>query len=314
MQYGPRVAATAVYLQNAHFLPEQRLAEVFQDLFRMPVCAATLAGMTRKAAQGWQGFTEWMRDLLVRAGGVKHLDETGFRIGGQTQWLHVLSTPWLTFYRTSAQRGSLLEGLRGILVHDHSASYFKVKGVLHAMCNAHHLRELEALAELDGEAWARAMQQLLRRANRAVWIAREQGKALPRSLLERIERRYDQLVREALAQHQALPALPSGRRGRKKRRPGHNLALRLRDRRESVLRFVRDERVPFTNNQAEQDLRMMKLRMKISGGFRSEQGARDFATLRSVLSTARKQGLNRIEVLLQGPAALLAKVESQPSH
>ncbi len=314
VQYGPRVAATAVYLQNAHFLPEQRLAEVFQDLFRRPVCAATLAGLTRKAAQGWQGFTEWLRDLLVRAGGVKHLDETGFRIGGQTQWLHVLSTPWLTFYRTSAQRGSLLEGLRGILVHDHWASYFKVKGVLHAMCNAHHLRELEALAELDGEAWARAMQQLLRRAKRAVWIAREQGQALPRSLLERIERRYEQLVREALAQHQALPALPSGRRGRKKRRAGHDLALRLRDRRESVLRFVRDARVPFTNNQAEQDLRMMKLRMKISGGFRSEQGARDFATLRSVLSTARKQGLNRIEVLLEGPTALLAKVESQPSH
>ena len=192
---------------------------------------------------------------------MKHLDETGFRIGGKTQWLHVLSTPWLTFYRTSAQRGSLLEGLQGILVHDHWASYFKVKGVLHAMCNAYHLRELEALAELDGEVWARAIQQLLRRANRAVWIAREQGQALPRSLLERIERRYEQLVREALAQRQALPALPSGRRGRKKRRPGHNLALRLRDRRESVLRFVRDERVPFTNNQAEQDLRMMKLRM-----------------------------------------------------
>lgn len=121
-------------------------------------------------------------------------------------------------------------------------------------------------------------------------------------------------MREALAQHEALPALPSGRRGRKKRRLGHNLALRLRNRRASVLRFLSDDRVPLTNNQAEQDLRMMKLRMKISGGFRSEQGARDFATLRSVLSTARKQGLNRIDVLLQGPAALWAKVESQPSH
>ena len=137
VQYGPRVAATAVYLQNAHFLPEQRLAEVFQDLFRVAVCAATLAGMSRKAAQGWQGFTERVRDLLVSAEGVKHLDETGFRIGGRTQWLHVLSTARLTFYRTSAQRGSLLEGLRGILVHDHWASYFKIKRVLHAMCNAY---------------------------------------------------------------------------------------------------------------------------------------------------------------------------------
>ena len=107
VQYGPRVAATAVDLQNAHFLPEERLAEVFQDLFWMPVCAATLAGMIRKAAQGWQGFTERVRDLPVSAGGVKHLDETGFRIGGKTQWLHVLSRPWLMFYRTSAQRGSL---------------------------------------------------------------------------------------------------------------------------------------------------------------------------------------------------------------
>ncbi len=140
------------------------------------------------------------------------------------------------------------------------------------------------------------MQQLLRRANRAVWMARERGLALPRSLLERIERRYDQLVGEALP---PLRLAKPGRRGRKKRRPGHNLGLRLRDRRESVLRFLTDGTVPFTNNQAEQDLRMMKLRMKISGGFRSEQGAKDFATLRSVLSTARKQGRNRIEALLQ---------------
>ena len=315
VQYGERIAATAVYLQNAHFLPEERLAEVFDDLFGVAVCAATLAGMTRKAAERWRAFTERVRDLLVQAPGVKHLDETGFRIGGRTQWLHVLSTPWLTFYRTSPRRGSVLEGLRGILVHDHWATYFTLERVLHALCNAHHLRELEALAKLDREAWARRMQQLLVRANRAVGIAREQGKAvLPRSLLDRIVGRYDQLVREGLAHHEALPALPSGRRGRKKRRAGHNLALRLRDRRDAVLRFLNDFRVPFTNNQAEQDVRMMKLRMKISGGFRSEQGAKDFATLRSVLSTARKQGLNRLEVLLRGPDALWAKVESQTSH
>ncbi len=199
VQYGPRVAATAVYLQNAQFLPEERLAEVFRDLFQVALCAATLAGMTRKAAQCWQGFTHRVRDLRVSAAGVKHLDETGFRIAGRTQWLHVLSTPRLTCYRTSAQRGSLLEGLKGILVHAHWASYCKVPGVLHSMCNAHHLRELQALVEIDGENWARRMQQLLRRANRAVWMARERGLALPRSLLERIERRYDQLVGEALA-------------------------------------------------------------------------------------------------------------------
>ena len=197
--YGARVAATVVYLQNAQFLPEDRLAEVLQDLFGVAICTATLAGITRKAAQCWRGFTERVRDLLVSADGVKHLDETGFRIAGKTQWLHVLSTPWLTFYRTNAQRGSLLQGLKGILVHAHWASYCKIPGVLHSMWNAHHLRELEALAGIDGEDWARRMQQLLRRANRAVWSARERGLRLPRSLLERSGRRYDQLVGEALA-------------------------------------------------------------------------------------------------------------------
>ena len=135
------------------------------------------------------------------------------------------------------------------------------------------------------------------------------GNGRPRALVEQIQRRYDQWVGEALAYHEAQPPLrppQKGRRGRKKRRPGHNLALRLRDRKQDVLRFVSDPGVPFTNNQAEQDLRMMKLRMKISGGFRSEQGAQDFATLRSVLSTARKQGRNRVEALLQGPEVLLA--------
>ena len=313
VQYGPRLAALAVYLQTAQFLPEERLAEVLRDLFGVALCTATLAAMVRQAAARWRGCTERVRDLLVSAAGVKHLDETGFRIAGRTQWLHVLSTQGLTFYRTSAQRGSLLAGLQGILVHDHWASYFTLEGVLHGLCNAHHLRELQALVEFGQEDWAARMQRLLRRANRVVRRARERGIALPRSLLERIERRYDRLVREALAYHEALPPLARGRRGRPKRRPGHNLALRLQKRRASVLRFLHDPSVPFTNNQAEQDLRMMKLRMKISGGFRSEQGARDFATLRSVLSTARKQGLNCIEALLHGPDALLAQVESQLS-
>ena len=313
VQYGARLVATAVYLQTAQFLPEERLAEVLRDLFGVALCTATLAGMVRQTAVRWRGFTQRVRDLLVSAPGVKHLDETGFRIAGRTQWLHVLSTPWLTFYRTSAKRGSLLAGLKGILVHDHWAPYFTLEGVLHGLCNAHHLRELQALVEFGKEDWAARMQRLLGRANRVVLRARERGIELPRSLLERIERRYDRLVREAVAYHEALPALARGRRGRPKRRPGHNLALRLQKRRAAVLRFLHDPSVPFTNNQAEQDLRMMKLRIKISGGFRSEQGAQDFATLRSVLSTARKQGLNCIDALLRGPDVLLAQVESQPS-
>ena len=309
-QYGPRLAATAVYLQNFHFLPEDRLAELLRELFDVTLCAATVAAMTGKAAERWRGFAERIGAWIGTVARVKHLDETGFRICGRTQWLHVLCTPLLTFYRTSARRGAVGEGLTGCLVHDHWASYFRLGGVLHGLCNAHHLRELQALVKIDKEAWARRMQRLLRRAARAVRIAQEKGVPLPRSLLERIRRRYDRLLEEALAYHRGLEPLASGKRGRKKRRPGHNLALRLRDRKASALRFLTDFEVPFTNNLAEQDLRMMKLRMKISGGFRSAQGARDFATLRSVLSTARKQGWNAIEALLTPPEELFARLQS----
>ena len=305
-QYGPRIQAMAVYLQNWHLLPEDRLAELFADLHGVPISAATLAGMTRQAADLWRDCSERLRDLLVGADGAKHLDETGFRIGGRGQWLHVLCTPWLTFFRTSERRGSLLDGFRGCLVHDHWKPYFKVPDVLHALCNAHHLRELQALAELDGEAWASPLQQLLRSAGEAARIAREEGFALQPELIAWFEQQYDHWVAAALEYHEGLEPLPrAGPKGRPKRRPGHNLALRLRDYKTETLRFLHDPGVPFTNNQAERDLRMMKLRMKISGAFRSERGAQDFATLRSVLSTAQKQGRNRIEALLQGPAVLL---------
>ena len=309
VQYGPRVTATAVYLQNAQFLPEERLAEVMQDLFGAPLCAATLANMTAKAAQLWRGFSERERELLTAGPGVQHLDETGFRIRGKTQWLHVIGTRWLTSYRTSPRRGAMPSGLKGCLVHDHWGPYFTLPGVVHAMCNAHHLRELQALVEIDKEVWAGQLQPLLRLAHRVVRRARQRDMPLRPWLVASIEARYDKLLRKALEYHESQPVLRApqrGRRGRKKRRPGHNLALRLEKRRESVLRFLHDPTVPFTNNLAEQDLRMMKLRMKISGCFRSEQGARDFATLRSVLSTAGKQGWNRFETLLRGPEAALA--------
>ncbi len=297
VQYGPRIQAMAVYLQNWHLLPEDRLAELFRDLHGVDISAATLANITRQAADSWRACSERIRDLLVAADGPKHLDETGFRITACGQWLHVICTRWLTFYRTSERRGSLLEGLRGCLVHDHWKPYFTVPDVQHALCNAHHLRELEALAEIDGEAWARPMQDLLRMASRAAGIATEEGWTLPPELVAWFEQRYDRWVAEGLE-----PLRPAGK-GRKGR-PEHNLALRFRDFRTETLRFLHEPGVPFTNNHAERDLRMMKLRMKISGAFRSAQGTANFATLRRVLSTAQKQGRNRIEALMQGPAVV----------
>ena len=193
-----------------------------------------------------------MRDH-VAAAPVKHMDETGFRIGGKTQWLHIASTALLTFYRVSAKRGSLLANVVGIVVHDHWHPYYTLKGVLHALCNAHHLRELKALVEIEKEDWARRMQRLLRRTCHAVNLARAQGIPLRPELIALIERRYDAIVANGLAFHEAQPALAKTRpRGRPPRRVGHNLLLRLSTRKPDVLRFLTDPRCrsPTTSRSA----------------------------------------------------------------
>lgn len=218
-------------------------------------------------------------------------------------------TTWLSFYWTAPKRGRLLEGLRGIVVPDHWKPYYTLQGVLHALCNAHHLRELQALIEIEKEPWARRMQHLLRRAGQAVNRAREREESLKPSLVNRFRRRYEAILAEGLTFHEAHPPLAiSGRRGRPRRRTGHNLLLRLSTRQDDVLRFLSDPRVPFTNNLTEPAARMMKLRQKISAGFRSESGARDFAVIRSLIATAKKQGWNILDTLTQSPAVLLSKL------
>jgi transposase len=320
VQYGPTITAFVLYLLHYQLLPEDRLAELMADLFGAKLAAATIARMSRAGAARLQDFVAAVRDLVTGAA-VKHMDETGFRIAATTQWLHVACTALLTFYRVAAKRGSLLANVTGIVVHDHWKPYYTMPNVSHALCNAHHLRELQALIDLDKEEWARKMQVLLRRAAHAVTLARERDggvkpRLLTKRLIARFERRYDAIVAEGLAFHEAQAPLQSGprarpaaqtkgrKRGRKPRRTGHNLLLRLAGRKPDVLRFLSDPDVPFTNNQAERDLRMMKVRQKISGGFRSLQGAMDFAVVRSFISTARKQGWNVIHALTEDPQVM----------
>jgi transposase len=310
VQYGKRINAVVLYLLHYQLLPEKRLSEAMADLFGVHLVTATIARISQDCAQRLQSFADAVRDHVV-AVPVKHMDETGFRIGGKTQWLHIASTIWLTFYRVSSKRGSLLAGVIGTVVHDHWAPYYTMKGVLHALCNAHHLRELKALVEIEKEDWARKMQRLLRRACHATNLAHEQGVRLQPRLIALIERCYDTILAEGLAFHQAQPALISAdvkakRRGRSPRRVGHNLLLRLSTRKQDVLRFLVDPLVPFSNNLAERDGRMMKLRQKISGGFRSEHGAKGFGVIRSVLSTARKQGWDILQTLNGDPVRLIA--------
>lgn len=272
--------------------------------------------MSARAAERLRGFADRVRDLVVSAP-VKHLDETGFRSGGRTKWLHIAATVWLTFYRVSPKRGSLLPGVSGIVVHDHWKPYYTMPGVVHALCNAHHLRELQALVEIEREEWARRMQVLLRRACHAAHLARDREEALDPRFIDLISRCYDARIAEGLALHEAQPPLAIKRngdgtpnRGRPPRRVGHNLLLRLSSRKDDVLRFLTNPDVPFTNNQAERDGRMMKLRQKISGGFRSDDGATDFAVIRTMIGTAKKQGWNIIHSLMQDPQTLIAALSA----
>ena len=316
VQYGARIAGIVVYLLHGQFLPEKRLAALMADLFGVQLSTATIAAMSQNCAARFESFATAIY-ARIAAAAVKHLDETGLRIGGKTQWLHIAATVLLTFYRIASKRGAMPENLTGIALHDHWKPYYTLEGIRHALCNAHHLRELKALVEIEKEDWARKMQRLLRLACHATNLARERGKPLPPRLIALFERRYDAILTKGLAFHAAQPALvrpertgKAKARGRKPRRVGHNLLLRLSIRKQDVLRFLSDLTVPFTNNLAEQAARMMKLRQKISGGFRSAAGAADFAVIRSLLSTAKKQGWNMLDTLAADPKRLIAELKS----
>ncbi len=232
---------------------------------------------------------------------VRHLDETGLRVAGKLHWLHTTSSEAFTLYRAEEKRGAVPLGLTGgVVVHDGFLPYARLAGVEHALCNAHHLRELKALIEIDHEAWATPMRDALLAANAAVRKAREAGaRALAPDQIKAFVERYWAAVREGLAFHRALPALPRDpkSRGRVKHRPGFNLLTRFKAFKDDVLRFMIDFDIPFTNNLAEQDIRMTKVKMKISGAFRTLAGAKIFAELRSIVSTARKQGYDILQTL-----------------
>ena len=302
-QYGARAQSIAVYLQNYQLLPEDRLAEAMSDLFCLKMTAGTLANISNRAALSLQPTVQRIKEA-ISAAKIKHLDETGFRVGGKLTWLHVAGTDFLTHYRAEEKRGSTPQNTRGIAVHDHWKPYFKMENTDHALCNAHHLRELKAISEIDGEEWAVTVAGILCLMRRIV-KKHSARQTKPDKETERwVMLLYDQTIEQGLHYHESLPRLKN-KTGRpaSRRRKGYNLVRRLKKFKRETLRFWYDYNVPFTNNRAEQDLRMMKVRQKISGGFRAMAGAQNFATTRSHISSAKKQGLN-ILAALQNPEML----------
>ncbi len=305
VQYGPGVRSIMVYLRAYQFLPYARTRELMEDLFGTPVSEGTLSEVIRACSSQLETTETAIRGALAQAR-VAHFDETGIRIEGKLHWLHAASAGTLVHYSAQKKRGregmtaaGILPGFHGRAVHDGWGSYF-LFDCAHALCNAHHLRELTFLFEQCGQAWAGEMKRLLIEMKAAVGAAREAGEtALDARTLRCFQERYDRLLTQGEEANPPPPPEAAPRRGRRKRTPAGNLLDRLRRYREETLAFVHDFSVPFDNNRAERDVRMMKVQQKVSGGFRSQEGAEAFCRIRSYITSARNQAHNVLFALRQ---------------
>src|ERR1017187_7272056 len=288
VQYGPRFQSLLVYLNQQQLLPYDRLAQVCGDLFGQPLSVATLAAANERAYQQLDPFAQALARQVPLAE-VVHLDESGLRVDGTLHWLHVASTATLTCYGVHPKRGAeamdafgIVGACRQWVVHDHWKPCFAYEQCQHALCNEHLLRELKFLWEEQQEVWARQMSDLLLALHRR---RQKQGEFSERQF-KRALKSYGAVVRRGRYRH---PRRSPGQ-GRCAQSKAVNLLDRLEEFDWSILAFLWDGRVPFTNNQAEQDIRMIKVRQKISGCFRTLRGAQIFCRIRSYLSTCRKQG------------------------
>lgn len=298
-QYGPRVRAVGAYLVGYQHLPYERACETLADLLGAKVSVGTLTSVVAATERRLGGFLDVVRQQIATAP-VAHFDETGLRVAGQGTWVHSASTDRLSLFTVHASRGhdaitaaGVLPDFTGIAVHDGYTPYRRY-GTAHALCNAHHLRELAGILDVDpDQSWAQQMIRLLCEINDTTRYARATGAdALDDRLLAAYRHRYEQIITVGKA---ANPT-PAGARSRS---PAARLLARLGGFAADVLRFAYDLRVPFDNSQAERDIRMVKLRQKISGGLRTMTGAQIFCAIRSYLSTARKHGLGALNALTQ---------------
>ena len=295
VQYGPRVATMAVYLNQEQLIPLERTCETMAELLGCPMSERTVENAVAKCHEQLAGVEAAIKRGIEKAP-VAHFDETGMDIGGKGAWLHVASTASLTFYAAHGKRGQaameeigVLPKFRGRAVHDGLNSYWQYGQCEHALCNAHHLRELTFVEEQLRQGWAKELKDVLRESKRAVDEARGRGlAALSAEAKREFERRYDEVL--AAGQKMNPPPEPTGKRGRPKRGKAGSLVERLRVHKEATLAFMGDFAIPFDNNQAERDIRMTKVRQKISGCFRTSLGAKRFCRIRGYISTLRKQG------------------------
>lgn len=301
--YGAGVRSVVLYLNKQHFIPSGRTCEIVEDLFGQPVSEGTLATALDECAQALAEMEAVIKRAMAQAR-VGHFDETGMYVEGKRGWLHSASTQHWTHYGYHQKRGSeatqaigILPAFTGRACHDGWSAYMTYP-CQHALCNAHHLRELTFLQEQQQKPWAGEMKALLLEIKTAVDDAKRHGQtALPGQTQAAFSRRYDEIVSREVEADASESVPERGKRGRRKQSKSKNLLDRLSRYKEETLCFMTDFAVPFDNNLAERDLRMMKVQQKVSGCFRTQQGAKDFCRIRSYLSTMKKQGHNLLDAL-----------------
>lgn len=307
VQYGPRLKSMMTYLMEGQLLPSQRTCEILQDLMGVSVSEGTLYTTREQCFERLEPLMSEVQGQIHDAAMV-HFDETGLRVKQQLWWLHVASTDGLTAYFVHPKRGreamdamGILPTFEGKAMHDGWHSYAQYEGCEHFLCNAHHLRELQFIWEHYQQTWAFQLSLLLVSIHSHVERLRAAGTdVLAAAQLAAYETRYEAILEQGLKANPLATPTPDApkKRGRPKRSPPRNLLERLHKHKASVLGFMLDFTIPFDNNQAERDVRMMKLKQKISGGFRSEDGAQMFCRIRGYLATMKKQGHNVFEALV----------------
>jgi transposase len=305
-QYGPRVRAQMVLLNVYHFIPLERTAEIISELYQQDISDGTVFAAAVELAEQVAPIHEQLKDHLVETEDPVHFDETGARVNGTLEWLHSASTEQATYYAIHPKRGSealdaidILPGRTGWCIHDAWQPYLNYVDAKHGLCNAHLVRELVFLIECHSQKWASDFLALLLNMKEKVDAAKSQGQSsLSRLQLAAFETVYDQIVERGEWANPPPVRLP-GQRGRLKQSPARNLLDRLLTHQDKVMAFAYDFAVPFDNNLAERDIRMVKVQQKVSGGFRSTDGANVFCQVRSYISTARKNGQRVLDVLYQ---------------
>ena len=304
-QYGNNLKGLCVYLSAYHFIPYEHCSQLIRDLTGMAPSRGTLVNFNNLMRQNLveSGFEADLKEKLL-ASPVCHFDETGYYFDNKRNWLHSASTEDLTYYYPHEKRGQeamndmgLLPLYKGVMVHDFWKSYLDFQNCKHSLCNTHHLRDLTFCEEQENNEWAVKMKTMLLELKAEVDNCKANGAtAFEPEMLIVLENRYDALVNEGYQKY-PFPEKETGKRGKIKKTKSQNLIERFLNHKEKILRFIRDFKVPFGNNIAEQAMRMTKVKLKISGCFRSKEGVESFALTRSYIDTNRKQGNDIMEAI-----------------